>query len=38
LTFDLASSGSLRDKYPAVKLKLNADMVDLEKLNLHAAR
>jgi len=36
LTFDLASSGSLRDKYPAVKLKLNADMVDLEKLNLHA--
>jgi hypothetical protein len=36
LTFDLVSSGSFRDKYPAVKLKLNADMVDLEKLNLHA--
>lgn len=36
LTFDLVSSGSFRDKYPAVKLKLNAEMVDLEKLNLHA--
>ena len=36
LTFDLVSSGSFRDKYPAVKLKLNTDIADLEKLNLHA--
>ena len=36
LTFDLATNGSFRDKYPAVKLKLNMDIADLEKLNLHA--
>jgi len=36
LTFDLAADGSFRDKYPSVKLKLNADIADLEKLNLHA--
>lgn len=36
LTFDLVSSGSFRDKYPSGKLKLNVDIADLEKLNLHA--
>lgn len=36
LTFDLVSSGSFRDKYPTGKLKLNVDIADLEKLNLHA--
>ncbi|RZJ72147.1 translocation/assembly module TamB domain-containing protein [Flavobacterium sp.] len=37
LTFDLVSSGNFKDKYPSnVKLKLNVDMADLEKLNLHA--
>ena len=36
LTFDLISSGSFRDKYPTGKLKLNVDIADLEKLNLHA--
>lgn len=36
LTFDLASTGDFGGKYPAVKLKLNMDIADLEKLNLHA--
>jgi hypothetical protein len=36
LKFDLVSSGSFRDKYPTGKLKLNIDIADLEKLNLHA--
>jgi hypothetical protein len=36
LTFDLVSSGSFKDKYPAGKIKLNVDLADLEKLNLHA--
>jgi len=36
LTFDLASNGNFGGKYPAVKLKLNLDIADLEKLNLHA--
>lgn len=36
LTFDLVTSGSFRDKYPAGKIKLNIDIADLEKLNLHA--
>jgi hypothetical protein len=36
LTFDLVSSGSFRDKYPTGKLKLNIDIADLDKLNLHA--
>ncbi|MBC7607629.1 MAG: translocation/assembly module TamB domain-containing protein [Burkholderiales bacterium] len=36
LTFDLATNGSFKDKYPAVKLKMNVDIADLEKLNLHA--
>ena len=36
LTFDLVSNGSFRDKYPTGKIKLNVDIADLEKLNLHA--
>ena len=36
LNFDLAASGNTKDKYPAIKLKLNLDIADLEKLNLHA--
>ncbi|UQD56755.1 translocation/assembly module TamB [Flavobacterium sp. K5-23] len=36
LTFDLVSSGSFNDKYPAGTIKLNVDIADLEKLNLHA--
>lgn len=36
LTFGLISSGSFRDKYPSGKLKLNVDIADLNKLNLHA--
>ncbi|MBD3581359.1 translocation/assembly module TamB domain-containing protein [Flavobacterium selenitireducens] len=36
LTFDLVTSGNFRDKYPSVKLLLNVDIADLEKLNLHA--
>lgn len=36
LTFDLAASGGFEDKFPSVKLKLNVDIADLEKLNLHA--
>ncbi|HEX8561549.1 MAG TPA: translocation/assembly module TamB domain-containing protein [Flavobacterium sp.] len=36
LDFDLASEGSFRDKYPAVKVRLNVDIADLDKLNLHA--
>ena len=36
LTFDLNSSGDFGGKYPAIKLKLNVDIADLEKLNLHA--
>jgi hypothetical protein len=36
LTFDLVSSGSFKDKYPTGKIKLNVDVADLEKLNLHA--
>nr|WP_314834713.1 translocation/assembly module TamB domain-containing protein [uncultured Flavobacterium sp.] len=36
LTFDLISSGGFKDKYPTGKLKLNVDIADLEKLNLHA--
>ncbi|CAM3096715.1 translocation/assembly module TamB domain-containing protein [Flavobacterium frigoris] len=36
LTFDLVSSGSFKDKYPSGKIKLNVDVADLEKLNLHA--
>lgn len=36
LTFNLVSSGSFKDKYPTGKIKLNVDIADLEKLNLHA--
>lgn len=36
LNFDLTASGNTNDKYPAVKLKLNLDIADLQKLNLHA--
>jgi hypothetical protein len=36
LSFDMDTNGSFRDKYPAVKVKLNVDIADLEKLNLHA--
>lgn len=36
LTFDLDGNGSFQGKYPKGKLKLNVDIADLEKLNLHA--
>ncbi len=36
LNFDLVASGNTKEKYPAIKLKLNLDIADLEKLNLHA--
>ena len=36
LTFGLISSGSFKDKFPSGKLKLNVDIADLNKLNLHA--
>ena len=36
LAFDAVTNGSFKDKYPAVKLKMNVDIADLEKLNLHA--
>ncbi|WP_394775586.1 translocation/assembly module TamB domain-containing protein [Flavobacterium sp.] len=36
LHFDLVASGDTKDKYPSIKLKLNLDIADLEKLNLHA--
>ncbi|KFF06546.1 translocation/assembly module TamB domain-containing protein [Flavobacterium reichenbachii] len=36
LNFDLVASGDTKDKYPTVKLKLNLDIADLEKLHLHA--
>lgn len=36
LNFTMLSSGSFRDKYPTGKIKLNMDIADLEKLNLHA--
>ena len=36
LTFKLLANGGFKDKYPAVKLDLNLDIADLEKLNLHA--
>lgn len=36
LTFDMISSGSFKDKYPTGKIKLNVDVADLAKLNLHA--
>ncbi|MEO8532164.1 MAG: translocation/assembly module TamB domain-containing protein [Flavobacterium sp.] len=36
LNFNLTASGDTKDKYPTIKLKLNLDIADLEKLNLHA--
>ncbi len=36
LTFNLLASGGFNSKYPAAKLKLNLDIADLNKLNLHA--
>jgi hypothetical protein len=36
LDFDLAASGRFKDKYPNGKIKLNVDIADLNKLNLHA--
>ncbi|MGC4039581.1 MAG: translocation/assembly module TamB domain-containing protein [Flavobacterium sp.] len=36
LKFDLVSSGSFRDKYPKGEIRLNVDIADLNKLNLHA--
>ncbi|PJJ09257.1 LOW QUALITY PROTEIN: uncharacterized protein DUF490 [Flavobacterium sp. 1] len=36
LNFDLTANGNTKDKYPSIQLKLNLDIADLEKLNLHA--
>jgi hypothetical protein len=36
LKFDLVSTGGFKDKYPTLKLDLNVDIADLDKLNLHA--
>ena len=36
LTFKLDAKGNAKDKYPSVQLKLNVDIADLQKLNLHA--
>ncbi|HEY0046135.1 MAG TPA: translocation/assembly module TamB domain-containing protein, partial [Flavobacterium sp.] len=36
LDLSLDASGGFNDKYPSAKIKLNVDIADLEKLNLHA--
>lgn len=36
LTFALDANGGFKDKYPSVQLKMNVDIADLQKLNLHA--
>jgi len=36
LNFNLTANGNTKEKYPSIKLKLNLDIADLEKLNLHA--
>jgi hypothetical protein len=36
LSFNLVANGNAKDKYPSVQLKLNLDIADLQKLNLHA--
>ena len=36
LTFKLLANGGFEEKYPAIKLDLNLDIADLQKLNLHA--
>ena len=36
LDFDLVANGAFDDKFPKGKMKLNLDIADLQKLNLHA--
>ncbi len=36
LDFDLVASGGFKGKYPNGKIRMNVDIADLEKLNLHA--
>lgn len=36
LEFQLAANGGFRDKFPNGKIRLNVDIADLNKLNLHA--
>ncbi len=36
LDFDLVANGAFDDKFPQGKVKLNLDIADLQKLNLHA--
>lgn len=36
LTFALDAGGGFNGKYPSVQMKLNVDVADLQKLNLHA--
>ncbi|MGG7036661.1 MAG: translocation/assembly module TamB domain-containing protein, partial [Flavobacterium sp.] len=36
LNFKMVANGEFKDKYPTVKLNLDLDIADLEKLNLHA--
>jgi hypothetical protein len=36
LDFDLTAKGGFKDKYPTGTLRLNVDIADLNKLNLHA--
>lgn len=36
LVFNLVSEGGFNDIYPQINIKLNVDIADLEKLNLHA--
>ncbi len=36
LTFDLDANGGFGGKYPSTKLRLNVDIADLQRLNLHA--
>ncbi len=36
LDFQLVASGGFKDKYPNGKIRLNVDIADLNKLNLHA--
>ena len=36
LKFNLVSNGGFEGKYPSLKLRLNLDIADLRKLNLHA--
>src|SRR5690606_16332693 len=36
LKFNMVSTGGFQGKYPSLKLRLNLDIADLRKLNLHA--